>query len=203
MVSSYPSVHLSVDRIVSALYLPQYLLDTFHIYTKLQNVWFFFLIAKKIEFASISSTLWLSISCSEILWIWSYRKIYLTTQDFYHNDCFDPAPDLALGFSRSDFEIAVSQEGVVLLAWNKKNMNQYDFLPVMWLDHIDPSTQDFHCFFLSHPWPCPWIFKVKFWNSCISGIGCPIGMEQKGYESILILDSLYDLDIWPHPWRWP
>ena len=30
------------------------------------------------------------------------------------------------------------------------------------------------------PWPWPWIFKVKFWNSGISGIGGPIDIEQKG-----------------------
>ena len=30
------------------------------------------------------------------------------------------------------------------------------------------------------PWPWPWIFKVKFWNSHISGIWGPIYIEQKG-----------------------
>ena len=37
---------------------------------------------------------------------------------------------------------------------------------------------------LSHPWPLPWIFKVKFWKSRISGMGWPIDMERKGCESI-------------------
>ena len=32
--------------------------------------------------------------------------------------------------------------------------------------------------------PDPWIFKVKFWKSCISGMGWPIGMGWKGCESI-------------------
>ena len=30
----------------------------------------------------------------------------------------------------------------------------------------------------------PWIFKVKFWKSHISGMEWPIDMELKGYESI-------------------
>ena len=30
------------------------------------------------------------------------------------------------------------------------------------------------------PWPWPWNFKIKFWNSLISGIGGPIDIEQKG-----------------------
>ena len=32
--------------------------------------------------------------------------------------------------------------------------------------------------------PKTWIFKVKFWKCCISGMGGPIDMEQKGCESI-------------------
>ena len=37
-------------------------------------------------------------------------------------------------------------------------------------------------------WSWPWIFKVKFWNSRISGIGGPIGIEQPG-----VID---DNDLW-------
>ena len=33
-------------------------------------------------------------------------------------------------------------------------------------------------------WPWPWIFKVKFWKCCISGLEGPIDMERKGCESI-------------------
>ena len=36
----------------------------------------------------------------------------------------------------------------------------------------------------SHPWLWPWIFKVKFWNSHISGMGGLIDMEQNGCELI-------------------
>ena len=53
-------------------------------------------------------------------------------------------------------------------------------------------------------WPWPFIFKVKFWKCCISGMGGPIDMEQKGCESIgcythivtLNCDLTQDLDPW-------
>ena len=58
--------------------------------------------------------------------------------------------------------------------------------------------------------------KVKFWISCMSGMGGPIDMEQKGCESIGCcthyvilsfdidlgyekLDPLYHLKVWPWP----
>ena len=33
-------------------------------------------------------------------------------------------------------------------------------------------------------WPWPWIFMVKFWECCISGMEGPIDMERKGCDSI-------------------
>ena len=50
----------------------------------------------------------------------------------------------------------------------------------MWVDRMLDSLCDFELW--PHPWP--WIFRVNFWNSCISGMGGPINMEWKGYESI-------------------
>ena len=61
----------------------------------------------------------------------------------------------------------------------------------MWVDRmLDP-----HCDFelCPHPWPWPLIFKVKFWKCCISRMGGPIDMEQKGCESI---------DARPTLWLW-
>ena len=52
----------------------------------------------------------------------------------------------------------------------------------MWVDRmLDP-----HCDFelWPHPWPWPLIFKVKFWKSHNSRMGCPIALEEKGCESI-------------------
>ena len=43
-------------------------------------------------------------------------------------------------------------------------------------------------------WPWPWIFKVKFWNRPISGIGRPIDNEQSG--SIITMTVTF---LWP---RW-
>ena len=40
------------------------------------------------------------------------------------------------------------------------------------------------------PWPWSWHFKVKVWNSFISGMGRPIDMERKVCES-----SIHDHDI--------
>ena len=52
----------------------------------------------------------------------------------------------------------------------------------MWIDGMLHPLCDFQL--SPHPWPWPWIFKVKFWKSHISGMGWPIDMELKGYESI-------------------
>ena len=52
----------------------------------------------------------------------------------------------------------------------------------MWVDKMLEPCCDFQC--PPHPWPWPWIFKVIFWKCCISGMGGPIDMERKGFESI-------------------
>ena len=71
----------------------------------------------------------------------------------------------------------------------------------MWVDirMLDP-----HCDFelWPHPWPWPLIFKVKFWKTGNSGMGCLIDMDRKGYESTecwthvvtFNFDLTYDLD---------
>ena len=51
----------------------------------------------------------------------------------------------------------------------------------MWFDMMLDSHCDFELW--PHPWPGPLIFKVKFWKSHNSGMGCPIDMEWKGCES--------------------
>ena len=50
----------------------------------------------------------------------------------------------------------------------------------MWVDMMLDPHYDFHLW--PHPWPWPWTFKVKFWKSCNSGMGCSIDMEWKGCE---------------------
>ena len=72
----------------------------------------------------------------------------------------------------------------------------------MWIDRmLDP-----HCDFelWPHPWPWPLIFKVKFWKSRNSGMGCPIHMERKGckwaecwtHVVTFNFDLTHDLDPW-------
>ena len=52
-----------------------------------------------------------------------------------------------------------------------------------------------------HTWPWPWIFKVKFWNSCISVMRGQIDMEGEGCEWIrcenhyVTVDCDLDLDL--------
>ena len=46
-------------------------------------------------------------------------------------------------------------------------------------------------------------FKVKFRNSCISGIVDLIDVKWKGSELIWYHADCYDLALWPHPWLWP
>ena len=71
----------------------------------------------------------------------------------------------------------------------------------IWVDRmLDP-----HCDFelWPHPWSWPLIFKVKFWKSHNSGMGCPIDMERKGCESTecwthvvtFNFDLTHDLDL--------
>ena len=44
---------------------------------------------------------------------------------------FEPNHDLDLKFPRSNFEIAVSQELVVCLAWKDRDKNQYHYSDVI------------------------------------------------------------------------
>ena len=71
----------------------------------------------------------------------------------------------------------------------------------MWVDWMLDPCCDFQLW--PHPWPWPLIFKVKFWKSRNSGIGCPIDMERKGCELTecwthvvtLNFDLTHDLDL--------
>ena len=52
----------------------------------------------------------------------------------------------------------------------------------MWVDRMLGPCCDFQRSRQPRPWP--WMFRVKFWKSRISGMGWPIDMERKGCESI-------------------
>ena len=80
--------------------------------------------------------------------------------------------DLDLGFSRSNLKKSY------LRNW----MANWHGIKGMWVDRMLDPCCDFQL--SPHLWPWPWIFKVKLWKCCISGMGGPIDMEQKGCESI-------------------
>ena len=85
--------------------------------------------------------------------------------------CVALTRDLDLGFSRSNFENAVSQEWEGRLTWNQRDVSRWDVRLTLWLWSLTSPmilTLDFQCQFL---------------NSCISGAWGPIKMERKGYES--------------------
>ena len=124
----------------------------------------------------------------------------------------DHTHELDLEFSTSDFEIAVSQEWEGRLTWNERDMSRYTYFVTLsydrdlgfsrsnfentvrneravwhgtkglWVERILDSHYDFELW--PHPWPWTWIFMAIFFNSCISGMGEPINVEQKWYESM-------------------
>ena len=84
--------------------------------------------------------------------------------------------DLDHGFSRSNFENAVSQE-----CCSRNGRADWHETKQMWVDRMLDSHCDLELW--PHTWPLPWIFKVNFSNSCSSGTGRPIKIERKEYES--------------------
>ena len=89
---------------------------------------------------------------------------------------FDLGHDLDLDFSRSIMEFAISQPKMARLPRNEKqtyrlNSKASNVTIRFDLDH----NLDFWIFKVKcdldlwpHTWLWPWIFMVKFWNSCIS-----------------------------------
>ena len=91
--------------------------------------------------------------------------------------------DLDLGFSRWNFEKTLCHRNG-RVDWHGKNG--------IWIDIMLDPCCDFELW--PHQWPLPWIFKVKFWNCCISEMGGLTHMEWKGCELDMILDE---------QWGWP
>ena len=131
--------------------------------------------------------------------------------------------DLDLGFSRSNFENAVSLEWECRLTLNERDLSRQNVRPMLWLSIFTSSmtlTLDFQgqiftksylrngmadwhetkgMWFdrmLNSPWP--WIFNVKFWNCCNLGMGGSTHLEWKECELDMMLDAQWD---WP--WAMP
>ena len=89
---------------------------------------------------------------------------------------FDLGHDLDLQFSRSNIEFAISQPKIVRLPRNEKanisiELQASNVTNGFELDHnLDLWILKVKCDLdlWPHRWPWPWIFMVKFWNSCIS-----------------------------------
>ena len=79
-------------------------------------------------------------------------------------------------FSKSNFEMAVSQELLVWLMWKER-----EAIFLYWSD-CNVMTSPFD----QSLWPWPWRFKVKVWNSLISGMGGPTDMERKRCELSIV-----------------
>ena len=71
----------------------------------------------------------------------------------------------------------------------------------LWVDRMLDTHCDFELW--PQPWPWPLIFRVKFWKSHNSGMGCSIDMELKGCESTECWTHVVTFQLWPHPWPWP
>ena len=82
------------------------------------------------------------------------------------------------------------QGQILKKSWLSNGLPDWHGTKGMWVDRMLDSHCDFEIW--PHPWPI-------FSNSCISGMGGPINMEWKGYESIGC-DLLCDLELWLWPW---
>ena len=84
---------------------------------------------------------------------------------------FDLGHDLDLEFSRSNMEFPISQPKVVWLPRNEKQTYRLKSRPQMWPMGLNLTFEFWRLnvtLSFDHTWPWPWIFMVKFWNSCIS-----------------------------------
>ena len=94
-------------------------------------------------------------------------------------------------FSRSNTILAISQEWLVRLMWNEKDVHRLDTGYNMW------------------PWPLTSLMTMTL---DISWSNFEIALSQELLVWLMwnenevinmILGRLYDLVLWPHPWPWP
>ena len=104
---------------------------------------------------------------------------------------FDLTYDLSLGFSMSNFEIAV---------YVRSRKAYWHGTKGTWVDRMLDTLCDLELWL--HPWPWPGIFKGEFRNCRISEVGGSIDMEQKGCGSTGCW-PLCDLKLPPHTWPRP
>ena len=91
--------------------------------------------------------------------------------------------NLDLGFTRSNFENAYLRNGRA--DWHGTKG--------MWVDRMLHPLCDLQLW--RQPWPWPWIFKVKFWNSCISRMGWCESIECWTHDVTFNVHLFHDLDL--------
>ena len=99
--------------------------------------------------------------------------------------------DLDLGFSRSNFENAVSQEWDGRLTWNERDVSLKDVTPTLWLSTLTSTmtlTLDFQGQILKKLYFMEWDGLLT-WN------------ERMWVDRML--DPCCDFQLSPHPWPWP
>ena len=74
------------------------------------------------------------------------------------------------------------QGPILKMLYLRNGMADWHGTKGMWVDRMLYPLCDFQLW--PQPLPWPWIFKVKFWKSRISGMGWPIDIGWKGCESI-------------------
>ena len=158
------------------------------------------------------TTLWLSMSTSpmtltldfqgqilKMLYLrngradWHGRKGMWVDRMLHHFVTFNVhfTHDLDLGFSRSNFENAVSKEWEGRLTWNERDLSWQNVGPMLCLSMFTSSmtlTLDFQ----------GQILKKSYLRN---GMADWHGM--KGMCVDRMLDSHCDFKLWPHPWPWP
>ena len=100
---------------------------------------------------------------------------------------------LWLLMSTSPMTLTLDFQGQILKkSYLRNGMADWHGTKGMWVDRMLDSHCDFKLW--PHPWPSPWIFKVKYWNCCNLGMGRPTHLEWKGCEFDMMLDAQWD---WP------
>ena len=110
----------------------------------------------------------------------------------------DARPTLWLWTVISPMTLTLDFQGQILKKSQLTNgMPDWHGTKGIWVNWMLDLCCDFQLWL--HPWPWPWIFSIKVWNSCIPGMGGPIDMEGKGYESMgcyaYFVTLSYDLDL--------
>ena len=129
----------------------------------------------------------ISVTTGWIYTIWSSVELPRPVVVQHHGHL----SNLDLGFSRSNFENAVSQEWKGRLTWNERDVSRWDVTPTLWLSTF-PSLMTLTLDFQGQ------ILKKSYLRNRMAdwhGI--------KGMRVDRMLDPCCDFQCPRHPWHWP